>query len=211
MQVQPSITPTAGQTTNQNKPALEARARNGANWFFWISGLSLINTIIYLGGGNWSFIVGLGSSQLVDGIAMGLIQEYGPGYATILRLMALAIDIGLAGIFIVAGLLGRKNLRWAMITGMVLYFVDALIFILVGDWLGIIFHAMALVGLFTGLRAMNMLKRMATTEAIAFPTTSVTQETSIFRSDVFRILGGSCAAYIGILMILAIVGFILLR
>lgn len=211
MQAQPPVTPTAGQLATQDKLVWENRARNGANWFFWIGGLSIINTIIYLAGGAWTFIVGLGSTQFVDGIVYAFIEEYGASYANLFHLVGLAIDIGIAGIFIVAGLLGRKNYRWAMVTGMVLYFLDALIFILVGDWLGIAFHALALFGLWTGLRAMNKLRKMASAQPVAIPTTPLNQETSLFRSDVLRILGGSCAAYIGVLIVLAVVGFILIR
>ena len=39
---------------------------SGANWFFWIAGLSLVNSLIILFSGEWSFIVGLGATQ-IDG------------------------------------------------------------------------------------------------------------------------------------------------
>jgi hypothetical protein len=209
MQAQPSITPTAGQPVLQDRKVWETKAKNGANWFFWIAGLSIINTIINIAGGAWAFIIGLGSTQFIDGVTIALIEEYGPGTAPILHLVSFGIDVGIAGIFIVAGLLGRKNYRWAMITGMILYFLDALIFILVGDWLGIAFHALALFGLWAGLRAMNMLRKMTIVQPASISMTPAAPETSLFQSDVFRILGGSCAAYIGLLVVLAVIGFIL--
>lgn len=211
MVAQPSITPTIEQQAAQQKLVLEARARNGANWFFWIGGLSIINTIIYLAGGTISFIIGLGATQLVDGVIAATIEELGPTSATIMHLFAFGIDVGLAGIFIVAGLLSRKKYRWALISGMVLYVLDALIFILVGDWLGLIFHALALWGLWGGIRAMNALKKLTAAQPIAISTAPLTQELTWFRSDVLRILGGSCGVYVGVLVILAIIGFVLTR
>ncbi len=210
MQAQPSVTPTAQPQAPQQKTVLEARARNGANWFFWIGGLSIINTIIYMFGGSISFIIGLGATQFVDGVATAFITEYGSEISTVIKLVAFAIDIGIAGIFVVAGLLSRNKYRWALITGMVLYVIDALIFILVSDWMGLIFHALALFGLYGGLRAMNLLRKLDSAEAGAIPTMAISQpETG--KSSILRILGGSCAVYMGILVVLAVVGFILTR
>ena len=33
---------------------------NAARWFWWIAGLSLVNTVLFYSGSNTSFIVGLG-------------------------------------------------------------------------------------------------------------------------------------------------------
>ena len=209
MAAQTPVPMTMEQQTAQARLVLQSRARNGANWFYWIAGLSIINTIIYTLGGTISFIVGLGATQLVDGFTSALIKEYGSN--TILQLAAIGIDIGLAGIFIVAGLLSRKYYRWAIIVGMVLYFLDALIFIWVGDWLSLAFHALALWGLWGGLKAMNGLRKLASAQPAAVPITPVTQELTFFRSDIVRILGGSCGVYVGILVVLAIVGFVLTR
>jgi hypothetical protein len=43
---------------------LEGRMLGGANWFFWIAALSLVNSIISLYGGGWGFSIGLGFTQL---------------------------------------------------------------------------------------------------------------------------------------------------
>lgn len=211
MQAQVPLTPSIEQQASQTRLTLETKARNGVNWFFWIAGLSMINTIVYLAGVSLTFIVGLGATQFVDGITTGLIQEIGYGSTTILRLAALAIDIGLAGIFVVAGLLGRKKYRWALIGGMILYFLDAGLFIWAGDILAIAFHAFALWGLWGGLRAMNALKKLPASQPATVVPTPIVQEVSLFRSDIFRILAGSLSVYLGILVILAIIGFILTR
>ena len=47
----------------------ESRLKKGAGWFFWIAGLSILNSIIGLTGGGVNFILGLGLSQIIDAIA----------------------------------------------------------------------------------------------------------------------------------------------
>ncbi|MCP4560303.1 MAG: hypothetical protein GY837_07230, partial [Bosea sp.] len=34
--------------------------RSGANWFYWIAGLSIANSLVILFQGEWGFVVGLG-------------------------------------------------------------------------------------------------------------------------------------------------------
>src|SRR4051794_33834386 len=41
-------------------PALEKQIKSGADWFFWIAGLSLVNSFVALSGKGWGFILGLG-------------------------------------------------------------------------------------------------------------------------------------------------------
>jgi hypothetical protein len=211
MSVQPSIVPTVEQQELQARQVLLSRAKNGANWFFWIAGFSLLNTIIYAAGSTIAFIIGLGATQFVDGFIGALIDEIGPNSTTVLTLFAFAINIGIAGIFIVAGLLGRKNYRWAMIVGMVLYVLDAIIFIWAGDPLSVVFHALALWGLWTGLKAMNGLKKLSAASSTVLSPAPLTQELSLFHSDIFRIFAGSCGVYLAILLVMAIIGFILVK
>ena len=40
--------------------ALVAQQRSGAQWFFWIAALSLVNSVIAIAGQEWRFIIGLG-------------------------------------------------------------------------------------------------------------------------------------------------------
>ena len=43
---------------------LERRVKSGANWFYWIAALSLVNSIIVMANGQWSFILGLGVTEI---------------------------------------------------------------------------------------------------------------------------------------------------
>src|ERR1041385_2954703 len=54
------------------KEILEKRLMAGASQFYWIAALSLLNSIILFFGGKLQFIFGLGVTQVVDGISIGL-------------------------------------------------------------------------------------------------------------------------------------------
>jgi len=128
---------------------IEGRARSGANWFFWIAAMSLINSITTLAGSDLGFIIGLGITQLFD--AAG--EEFGA------RGVTFALSLLAAGGFVVFGVLARKQLGWAYVTGMILYALDGLLFLAVGDILSVGFHAFVLFMMFTGYRASRALQK----------------------------------------------------
>jgi hypothetical protein len=138
---------------DKKKSDLEGRIKSGVDWFFWIAGLSIINSIVFLFGGSFMFIFGLGVTQLVDAITSSLADEGGPVIGLILRVFGFGIDTIIAAIFIVCGFLGRKRLLWAVIVGIALYAFDLLMLLIVGDWVGILFHAWALWCLIRGAKA----------------------------------------------------------
>ena len=140
----------ANQKLMGDKATMERQFKGGADWFFWIAALSLINTVIMLAGGNLNFVVGLGITQLVDGIA--------GHFGGVAKFIALGFDLFAACAFAGFGLLARKKYNWAFITGMILYAIDGLLFVLVFDLLAIGFHIFVLYCLFTGLKANNRLR-----------------------------------------------------
>lgn len=133
--------------------ALENQIKSGANWFFVIAGLSALNSIIFFSGGSIIFVVGLGVTQFIDGLVSVLVEEVGIGAGTIFQVIGLGLDCVFAGGFAICGILGRKKLRWAVITGMVLYGLDAILCLAFGDWLSTLFHIFALFGLWKGQKA----------------------------------------------------------
>lgn len=143
--------------------ALERRVMASANWFFWIAGLSFINSVIMLSNGRWSFLAGLGITQIIDALAYQAAGELGTG-ATVI---ALIMDIMVAGIFVLFGFMARKLQGWAFIVGMVLYGLDGLLFLLAQGWLSIAFHALALYYIYLGLRAHNRLKALEQEMAVS--------------------------------------------
>jgi hypothetical protein len=143
----------------QKKLLLDSKARNGINWYFWIAGLSLVNTIIFLIGNSLTFVVGLGATQIVDGFMYALAKEFGTG-GSIVRLIGFAIDVFIAGIFVAIGVLGRKGYRAPIIIGMVLYVIDGIILLLFQDYFGAGFHAYALLGIWNGLKSISELSSL---------------------------------------------------
>jgi predicted nucleic acid-binding Zn ribbon protein len=166
MQMQSPLTSNPSPVdTAQRRLALEQRLKNGANWFFWIAGLSAINSILYATGSTTSFIFGLGVTQVVDVFVAALVQELGAG-SEVVRVIGWGANLLIVGFIILLGVLGRKRQRWAMILGMALYLVDALILLYFKDYLSAVFHAYALFGLWTGFRAIKLLEEF---EKVNFP------------------------------------------
>jgi hypothetical protein len=136
-------------TVTRNDPAAAAQMRSGASWFYWVAGLSLINTVSAFSGSSWRFILGLGITQVFD--------EFGSTLSGGGKFVALVLDLMVAGVFVLFGVFAHKAHKWAFIVGMVLFALDGLIFLLVQDWLGVGFHAFVLFCLFRGFSACRRL------------------------------------------------------
>lgn len=166
--------PTSSAVGSQNVALLQAlmkltsQLRNGASWFYWIAGLSLINSIMYLLGLSWTFFIGLGATQIVDGLAVGFGQALGSGSGLILKGLAFVMDVIVAAVVALFGYQSLKRDRMFYVIGMVLYGVDGLIVLPFGDILGFLFHLIALFGLVQGLRALGKLEKLEKTN-IATP------------------------------------------
>lgn len=133
---------------------LESQHKNGASWFYWIAGLSLINSIAAFAGSTWGFIFGLAVTQIVDAIA----KQAGGSVATV---AALVIDVFIAGVLVFLGVIARKGQVWAYWIGMALYALDGLVSLIGAYWLGVAFHAFALYSIYHGLAALKQLRALA--------------------------------------------------
>lgn len=149
--------------------ALEAKHKNGAGWFTWIAILSLVNSIIILSGAGWSFLIGLGMTQIVDGIALAGAGQ-SPGAATAWKAAAFVVDLGISGLFLLFGYFAKRRAVWAFVVGMAIYAIDGAILLYFEAFPAAIFHAFALVGLYRGLQASKELSTMPrTAEEAASP------------------------------------------
>jgi hypothetical protein len=124
--------------------------KSGAGWFYWIAGLTLITSIITFAGGNWRFLISLGTTQIIDGIAAGLAAELG-GSAP--KIIALFLDMILTAVFVVFGVLANKRLLWAYILGMAIFVIDGLISLMMQDLIGVVAHVVVLVFMVPGFLA----------------------------------------------------------
>jgi len=134
--------------TDEARKTLEAQRRSGGQWFYWVAGLSLINSVLALTGQEWHFILGLGVTQLVQELS----QQSGAA-----GLKAGLVGLGVIGLFTVLGHRAVQGYRWAFVLGMTLFALDGVIFLLVQDWVGVGFHVFALVMILRGYSAARRL------------------------------------------------------
>jgi hypothetical protein len=137
----------------ENRIRLEQQLKNASGWFFWIAGLSIINSVVMLSGSTFHFVIGLGITTLVDAVAYHNAVPAAQAAAFIVNLF-------IVGVPIVFGIFARKGKKWAFITGMVLYTFDGLILLAFRDLLGVAFHVYALVMIYRGIAAAGLLERI---------------------------------------------------
>ena len=147
----------------EERTKLEGQVKSGANWFYWIAALSLVNSILFLTESEWSFLVGLGITQITDALATAYLFDLGDW----VKYAAFALDVIIAGIFAGFGLLASRRYTWAFIVGGILYALDGLIFLALPLWFelppelpNLAFHLFALFFMFTGLRANMKLSKL---------------------------------------------------
>lgn len=135
-------------TANVHGPASEPskirEMRLGANWFFWVSILAVVNSLFVFFSGLPNLFFGLGTTQFVDAhwIASGPEDQ---------RVAGLAINLGIAGVIAAFGFLARKGGDVAFVIGMFLYVFDMTVALGYRDLFGAAFHIFALFFMFKGL------------------------------------------------------------
>lgn len=134
--------------------------RSGSSWLWLIALLSIINSAISFFGGDLVFVVGLGISQFVDAVGV-LVAEEAANAALIIRIVTFVISLAPALILAGFGFLARKGKTWAFAVPAVAYGLDLLLVLVFQDWLGAIFHLVALFYLVRGARAASNLKNAA--------------------------------------------------
>jgi hypothetical protein len=173
--VQSSEPPTApppppvdpAQAFHNRVAGLIQRGDNGAKWFYWVAGLSLVNSAIQMGGGGIYFVVGLGATLVADSMAVQIAHE-NPDIAMGAKVLTIGFDVIVALILCIFGWLSTKRYLIFFAIGMVLYVLDGMLFILFQDWMSVAFHAFALysmIGGFLAYREVNALQRQLTKQA----------------------------------------------
>jgi hypothetical protein len=131
--------------------AAEALCQRQATGFYWIAGLSLINMISLAS--NWDFrlYLGLGVTELIQGIGVlaGKDQYIG------LMLAFYAVALAVLALFVFFGWRARQIKRWPFVLGMALYAADSVIYLAFQDFVGFGLHVFWLVFLWLGLRAVG--------------------------------------------------------
>jgi len=144
---------------------LASRYKSGANWFYWIAGLTIVTSIISFGGGNWRFLISLGTTQVIDGLADAFSVELGAAP----KVIALVLDLILTAVFVVFGVLANKKFLWAYILGMAVFVFDGVVSLLVQDWIGVIAHVVVVIfmvpGFMAGRKLVEIEQAMAQSQA----------------------------------------------
>lgn len=150
---------------------LQRQVKSGASNYYWIAALSVINSLGALFDAGINFVIGLGFTQLVDGIAWGIAESI-PDSATLIRALGIITSVGISILFVVFGYFAIKGHRWAFIVGMILYALDGFLLLAFQDWFGFGFHLFLLWGLFSGLKALKKLQSLLPKNPAdsAFPT-----------------------------------------
>lgn len=147
------------------REALESRFRSGASWFYWVAALSLLNSVVALFNGEWGFAFGLGFTQLVDAVAAAAIAD-APDMAVAGRLVSFGVNLVILSVVALMGWLAHKRKSWVFVVGLVIYLFDAMLFLLVGDFLGLAFHGWVFVAVISGLFACRKLKALEAPAAV---------------------------------------------
>ncbi len=142
------MTNTGNKDTLMDQFRLEQTAKAGASWFYWIAGMSAVNSLMMWFQAGMNFPIGLGMTQFFDALGAAL-----GGFGVI---AAVALDIVVIGIFAFVGYMAHRH-RAAYIVGAVLYCLDGLLMLVFGDFLGIGFHVFALFFIFKGFSAARTL------------------------------------------------------
>jgi hypothetical protein len=121
---------------------------NGANWFYFVAALAVINSFAVVYSGISAFPLGLGINQFVDGRA--LLSGPGESLETA-RWFGFVINILIAAAFASFGYFARKGSDIAFVVGMFLYVADAMLILSYKDFFGFSFHLLALFFMFKGL------------------------------------------------------------
>lgn len=144
-------------------PLWDAQVKSGANWFYWIAGLSLVNSLAFVFQANFAFLAGLGLTQLFEAVINVSVQSGAP---TALNAVAIVFDVIIVGIFALFGYYAGKGITAVFLIGIIIYVLDALLVLVLGLYPAAAFHAFALFFIIRGYIACRKLK--AAQKAVQF-------------------------------------------
>jgi len=131
----------------QQGPLL-AQVKSSSTWFYWIAGLSIFRAFMNVSSHQASIsFYSMGVTNLLSTSTVGLV-----------------VALVICGLVIVLGAVAGQGKKWAFITGIVLYTLDALLLLLLGvfgggtfSFVAVAFHGYVIYRLFLGVQACNQL------------------------------------------------------
>jgi hypothetical protein len=135
--------------------AVVEHAKKARQWFAFIAGLSLVNSVLALVGTEWGFAIGLGVTQIVDVFVAVAREEAGAAGATAFTVVGFVVNLFIIGLVMLVWWLAGRGSTTAYLVGMICYALDALLFVWVRDWIGVGLHAFFLYGMWGGYQFMR--------------------------------------------------------
>lgn len=126
-------------------------ARNGARWFYWIAGLTVLNSIVAVMGTSFMMLFGMTSTLVATYVGINI-----GGNALVI---GVAISVLVALAFVGFGWMAQRGAAWAFVTGIVLYALDGVVTVYIHDWLAAIAHAFAIGIIIGGFLASQRLRK----------------------------------------------------
>ncbi len=141
-------------SVDKDNSELEQAVKNGANWFYWIAGLSLFNSLLFAFGTSVSFLTGLGFALVMD-VFVGAVVD--AGGSPLLRIVSTVTNFVLVAAFALFGYYAGKQFKGAFLAGIILYLLDIALVLLLEEYLMAGFHAFALIFIGRGYLACRSL------------------------------------------------------
>ena len=117
--------------------------KSGYSWFFAIGIFSLINTLDYaIRQKQILRTVGLGITQLVDGIFIALKEPN--------LIIHTFVNLLISSLFILIWFLAKQQKKGVYLTGLIVYLIDSILFLLARNWFSFGFHVFVLIGVVNG-------------------------------------------------------------
>jgi len=143
---------------------IDARLKSVSSWFYWMVGLSLVNTVIVSSGSTWAFYLGLGITQVIDivGLNFKTVQEAsGASGISGGQIACWFADLLILGFLVFLAVMLTRRMAWALWCGVILYGFDALFFLVATQWIALGFHAFVLYKLSRGFSILKEAKQIA--------------------------------------------------
>ena len=124
------------------------KSRAGAQWLYWIVGISIINVVLMQFDVPLRFSVGLGFTELV--------YAFGQRIGALFVYIGILIDVLFLAVLTLLGVFAGRQKVWAFIGGLAIIALDTALLIGLGArefMLSIIIHVLAILGLWNGMRA----------------------------------------------------------
>jgi len=121
----------------ENKKKSSKLLKNTSNWLLIIAVFSVINSFFLVAQVPIKFTIGLGATEFVNGVILGLTGKLG--------ILSIIITILISFIYVILWYLARKKIESALIAGIIFYAIDAIMLLVFKDFISVAIHIVIIV------------------------------------------------------------------